>query len=259
MHPTLSIVVPAYNEAARLGHSLKTVFAYLNQTNTNVEVIVVDDGSSDETRNVAQAAFEFAGSVKTLLISVRPNRGKGYAVRTGLLVARAPVAIFFDADLSTPIEEIPKVVKPIESEGYDLVFGSRALDRSLIGIHQPWRREFGGRVFNRIVRLATGLPFADTQCGFKAFRLSTCRPVIENAVIDRFAFDVEMLYLAQAAGLRLKEVPVRWDHNDGSKVNVWRDSYRMFREVQLVRRRSRASLSKIAIHPQITQISQKSV
>jgi len=255
MKPTLSIVVPAYNEAARLGQSLKSVFTYLNQTNANAELIVVDDGSSDETRNVAQAAFEFSGPTETVLISVRPNRGKGYAVRTGLLAARAPVAIFFDADLSTPIEEIPKVLAPIESEGYDLVFGSRALDRSLIGVHQPRRRELGGRVFNRVVRLATGLPFADTQCGFKAFRMSTCLPVIEAAVIDRFAFDVEMLYLAKAAGLRLKEVPVRWNHNDGSKVNVLRDSYRMFREVQLVRRRSRTSLSKIAIHPQTTQKS----
>jgi dolichyl-phosphate beta-glucosyltransferase len=256
MSPNLSIIVPAYNEAVRLGQSLKSIFTYLNETHPSAELIVVDDGSSDETRAVAQKGFELAGSIQAKLISVHPNRGKGHAVRTGLLAARAPIAVFFDADLSTPLAEIPKVLAPIESEGYDLVFGSRALDRSLIGVHQPWRREFGGRVFNLVVRISTGLPFADTQCGFKAFRSSTCRPIIEAATIDRFAFDVEMLYLAQAAGLRLKEVPVRWDHNDGSKVNVLRDSYRMFREVQSIRRRSRASLKQIAIQPQITQIRQ---
>jgi glycosyltransferase involved in cell wall biosynthesis len=246
MNPKLSLVIPAYNESSRLGNSLETVFAYLNQTDLGAEVIVVDDGSSDATVHVAQESFAAASNIQTSLIPVHPNRGKGYAVRTGLIAARAPIAIFFDADLSTPIEEIPKVVLPIERDGYDVVFGSRALDRSLIGVHQPWRREMGGRAFNLLVRLSTGLPFADTQCGFKAFRLSTCRPVIDAAVIDRFAFDVELLYLAQSMGLRLKEVPVRWDHNDGSKVNVLRDSLRMFREVQSIRRRSRASLSKIA-------------
>lgn len=246
MNPKLSIVIPAYNESARLGQSLKTVFSYLNQSNLAAEVIVVDDGSSDETAQVAQEGFAFAENIPANLISVSPNRGKGFAVRTGLSTAKAPIALFFDADLSTPVSEIPKVIEPIEKEGFDVVFGSRALDRSLIGVHQPMRREFGGRVFNAIVRLSTGLPFADTQCGFKAFRLSTCRSIIEAAVIDRFAFDVELLYLAQSAGLRLKEVPVRWDHNDGSKVNVLRDSLRMFREVQSIRRRSRASLSRIS-------------
>ena len=197
MVPKLSLVIPAYNESARLGNSLKTVFTYLNQVDLGAEVIVVDDGSSDDTAHVAQQAFTAAGNVQTNLVSVRPNRGKGYAVRAGLKAARAPIAIFSDADLSTPIDEIPKVVLPIEHDGYDVVFGSRALDRSLIGVHQPWRREMGGRVFNLLVRLSTGLPFADTQCGFKAFRLSTCRQVLDAAVIDRFAFDVELLYLAQ--------------------------------------------------------------
>lgn len=245
MNPKLSLVIPAYNESARLGNSLKTVFAYLNHTGLGAEVIVVDDGSTDNTVQVARQSFAAADNIQTTLITVCPNRGKGHAVRTGLFASRAPIAVFFDADLSTPIEEIPKVVRPIERDGYDVVFGSRALDRSLIGVHQPWRREMGGRMFNLLVRLSTGLPFADTQCGFKAFRLSSCYPMIDAAVIDRFAFDVELLYLAQSIGLRLKEVPVRWDHNDGSKVNVLRDSLRMFREVQSIRRRS-ASLSKIA-------------
>src|SRR5699024_5078310 len=129
-----------------------------------------------------------------------------------LLATRSPVALFSDADLSTPITELPKMVEPIERGDYDLVFGSRALDRSLIGQRQPWRREQGGKVFNAIVRLATALPFADTQCGFKAFRMETARPVIEQAQVEGFGFDVELLFLASRAGLRMLEVPVRWDH-----------------------------------------------
>jgi hypothetical protein len=148
--------------------------------------------------------------------------------------------LFSDADLSTPIDEASKLVEPIHSGEVDIAFGSRALDRSLIGNHQPWRREQGGRVFNLIVRTATGLPFWDTQCGFKAFRLDVCRPVIEKAQTDGFGFDVELLYLAYKAGLRMREVPVRWNHFDGSKVSFFRDSLRMFREVIELRSRSSA-------------------
>lgn len=245
MTPTLSIIVPAYNEAPRLGGSLKTIFAYLHDTNVNAEVIVVDDGSLDKTTMVAEESFAAAGGIHSTLIRNKPNRGKGHAVRTGLLAARAPLALFSDADLSTPISEIPKLLAAIQEDGCDLVFGSRALDRSLIGVHQPWRREQGGRVFNQVVRLATGLPFWDTQCGFKAFRLSTCRPIIEAATIDRFGFDVELLYVARLAGLRLREIPVRWDHNDGSKVSMFRDSLRMFAEVQSIRRRRHSYLEVI--------------
>jgi glycosyltransferase involved in cell wall biosynthesis len=165
-----------------------------------------------------------------------PNRGKGAAVRTGLLAAQEAIGLFFDADLSTPLEETPKVVDPIASGKFDIAFGSRSLDRSLIGDHQPWRREQGGRVFNLLVRVATGLPFWDTQCGFKAFRLDVCRPILEAARIAGFAFDVELLYLAQRAGLRLREVPVRWNHHEGSKVHFVQDSLRMLREVVALRR-----------------------
>ena len=245
MAPTLSIIIPAYNEATRLGRSLETIYEYLNQTYPDSEVIVVDDGSIDETATIAEKSFEAAGKLSVRLIRVKPNKGKGYAVRAGLLSATAPIALFSDADLSTPISETSKLLAAIEREGNDLVFGSRALDRSLIGVHQPWRREQGGRVFNLMVRLATGLPFSDTQCGFKAFRMSTCRPVIEAAVIDRFSFDVELIYVAHLAGLRLKEIPVRWDHNDGSKVSVARDSWRMFNEVQRIRARRRLYLETI--------------
>jgi glycosyltransferase involved in cell wall biosynthesis len=239
MSYSLSIVIPAYNEAARLGQTLRTVFEYLNQYIPDSEVIVVDDGSSDGTADVAERSFGEAGSVAARAIRGGENRGKGWVVRNGLLAARAPIALFSDADLSTPITETPKLVEPIESGYFDLTFGSRALDRSLIGVHQPWRREQGGRVFNLIVRLATGLPFWDTQCGFKAFRMNVCRPIIEAATINRFGFDVELIYLAYLAELSLREIPVRWDHNEGSKVEVARDSWRMFNEVRLIRARAR--------------------
>ena len=160
------------------------------------------------------------------MISYKSNLGKGRAVRLGLLAARGDVALFSDADLSTPITETPKLVDPIMRGECDLTFGSRALDRNLIGVHQPWRREQGGRIFNLAVRLATGLPFWDTQCGFKAFRMAACRPLVEAATVDRFGFDVELIYLAYRAGLRLREIPVRWDHNEGSKVSVMSDSFR---------------------------------
>jgi len=247
MAPSISIIVPAYNEAVRLGRSLEVMLEYLNSRASESELIVVDDGSSDETAAVAEESLRDAGSVAARVITVRPNRGKGYAVRTGLLAARAPIALFSDADLSTPITETPKLVEPIERGQYDLTFGSRALDRTLIGVHQPWRREQGGRIINLIVRLATALPFWDTQCGFKAFRMSVCRPLAEAATIERFGFDVEYLTVAHLAGLRLKEIAVRWDHNDGSKLSVWRDTPRLIEEVRTVRRQARRGVYDQAI------------
>lgn len=247
MPPSLSVVVPAYNEAERLGLTLRTIRDYLEGQSFESELIVVDDGSSDETVRVAEQHLIKSARISSRVIPVSPNRGKGHAVCTGLLAANAPVALFTDADLSTPITETHKLVEPIERGLYDLTFGSRALDRSLIGVHQPWRREQGGRVFNLLVRLSTGLPFWDTQCGFKAFRLSVCRPIIEAATINRFGFDVELLYVASLAGLRLREVPVRWDHNEGSKVSVARDSLRMFDEVRTIRAQARRGVYDEAI------------
>jgi len=238
MAPSLSIVVPAYNEAVRLVQSLPIILDYLNKTHPASELIVVDDGSTDDTAAVSRQALANPGSINARVITYEANRGKGYAVRRGLLASQAPVALFSDADLSSPITEAPKLIGPIEQGEYDVTFGSRALDRRLIGIHQPWRREQGGRVFNLIVRLATGLPFWDTQCGFKAFRLSACRPIVEAATIDRFGFDVELLYVAQLADLRLKEIPVRWDHKVGmldASANYARDSWRMVGEVKRIR------------------------
>ena len=247
MSQFLSIVIPAYNEAVRLGKSLATVLDYMRQNYPQGEVIVVDDGSSDETAALARRSFENSGSVRTSVISYRSNLGKGRAVRLGLLAARGEIALFSDADLSTPITEAPKLVGPILNNECDVTFGSRALDRKLIGVHQPWRREQAGRVFNLVVRLATGLPFWDTQCGFKAFKMSVCRPLVEAATVDRFGFDVELLYLSFRAGLRLREVPVRWDHNEGSKITLFSDSFRMVNEVGLIRQQARRGVYDGAI------------
>ena len=240
MAPKISIVVPAYNEAARLGASLRAIVAYLNDQRAESELIVVDDGSSDNTAQFAEQTLADPGGVAARVIRYEKNRGKGYAARTGLLAAQSNIALFSDADLSTPITEAPKLVDLIRNGECDLAFGSRALDRRLIGVHQPWRREQGGRVFNLIVRLATGLPFWDTQCGFKAFRMSVCRPLIEAAQIDRFGFDVELIYLSHLAQLRLREIPVRWNDDPASKVGVMRDSWRMVDEVRRIRRAANA-------------------
>jgi glycosyltransferase involved in cell wall biosynthesis len=239
MTNSLSIVIPAYNEVTRLGESLRIVVDYLHSNWADAELIVVDDGSSDNTAVVAREVLDNRGSLRTSVISYKLNLGKGRAVRLGLLAARSDVVLFSDADLSTPISETPKLVEPIMRGESDLTFGSRALDRDLIGVHQPWRREQGGRIFNLVVRVATGLPFWDTQCGFKAFRMSVCRPLVEAANVDRFGFDVELLYLAHKAGLRLKEIPVRWDHNEGSKVSVMSDSIKMLNEVSSIRQQAR--------------------
>lgn len=236
--PHLALIVPAFNEAHRLDHTLPTMLSYLQSHRPGSELIVVDDGSHDGTPEVAEAIAAQNRAVPVRVLRSPNNRGKGHAVRTGLLAAEAEIALFTDADLSTPLSELPKMIEPIEAGEYDLVFGSRALDRKLIGQRQPWRREQGGRVFNGLVRLTTGLPFADTQCGFKAFRMSVARPVIERATINGFGFDVELLFLAQRAGLRLLERPVRWDHTEGSKVHIVRDSFRMLSEILSLRARS---------------------
>lgn len=240
MRPQLSIVIPAFEEEARLGDSIREILRYLSEGRSPFELVIVDDGSRDGTSAVAvEACSEFPNAV-TSVIRYEENRGKGYAVRTGLLAATGEIALFSDADLSTPIEEIDKLIGPIKAGQFDLTFGSRALDRSLIGTHQPWRREQGGKVFNLIVRLMTGMPFWDTQCGFKAFNMEKFSPLLPLMLIDRFGFDVEFLYVARLQGLRLLEVPVRWNNDDRSKVSVVRDSIRMFDEVRQIRRNARA-------------------
>src|SRR5881394_3186141 len=237
MLPPFSIVIPCFNEQGRIGETLRVTIDYLAANAPTSELIVVNDGSTDATAAVAREKLNGA-TLQTRLLENFPNRGKGSAVRSGLLVAQKSIGLFFDSDLSTPLGETPKLIEPIANGEVDIAFGSRALDRSLIGVHQPWRREQGGRVFNLLVRVATGLPFWDTQCGFKAFQLDVCRPILEPAHVNGFAFDVELLFLANRAGLRIREIPVRWNHAEGSKVSFFRDSLRMLREVIALRARS---------------------
>jgi glycosyltransferase involved in cell wall biosynthesis len=230
MLPPFSIIIPCFNEERRVGETLRVTIEYLAANAPESELIVVNDGSTDATGRIARQILSET-KIATRVLENFPNRGKGAAVRTGLLAARGLIGLFSDADLSTPIEEAPKLIEPIANGEIDIAFGSRALDRGLIGVHQPWRREQAGRVFNLLVRVATGLPFWDTQCGFKAFRLDVCRPILERARINGFAFDVELLFLAHRAGLRIREIPVRWNHAEGSKVSFFKDSLRMLREV----------------------------
>jgi glycosyltransferase involved in cell wall biosynthesis len=244
--PSLSIVIPAYNEAARLAETLELLLRFLNRY-PGSELIVVDDGSTDRTEQVADHCLRASELVSSRVIRHQRNRGKGHALRTGLLAARSPIALFTDADLSTPVTEFPRIVEPILSGHSDIAFGSRALDRSLTSIRQPWLRETAGRAFNLVMRAATGLPFRDTQCGLKAFRMNVSRPIFRAAGIDRFAFDVEWLYVAHRAGLRLQEIPVRWNHSAGSKVSMRRDSLRMLHDLVVIRRQANAGAYDEAI------------
>lgn len=239
MIPAISIIIPAYEEEERLSDPLRQIFAFVEAEKLNAEVIVVDDGSKDKTKETAEMVCAEFPDVSSKVIRYEENRGKGFAVKTGLLGANADVAIFSDADLSTPIEEIYKLVKPIEEGEYDVTFGSRALDRSLIGTHQPWRREQGGKVMNLIIRMMSGLKFSDTQCGFKAFNMKKFRPLLDVMTVDRFGFDVEFLFVAQYHRLRLREIPVRWNNVEGSKVDVFRDTRRMISELRQIRRNAK--------------------
>jgi len=240
--PDISIVIPAFNESERLGAPLREVLAYLAEHQPNGEVIVVDDGSSDDTAQVAKAAFDEFPAIASQVVRYEANRGKGFAVRTGLKAATADIALFSDADLSTPIEEMTKLIEPIRAGEFDVTFGSRALDRSLIGTHQPWHREQGGRGMNLIIRTMSGLDFSDTQCGFKAFNMTKFRPMLDLMQIDRFGFDVEFLFVAARHGLRLAEIPVRWNDVAGSKVSGFRDARRMVNELRLIRSSARKGL-----------------
>jgi len=240
MAPGLSIVVPAYNEAARIGRSLEQIRDQLEAAGEPWELVVVDDGSTDAT---AQIVRDFAAATPAptpiRLLQNGDNRGKGFSVRRGLLEARGEVALFTDADLSAPISEAAKLLEPIATGTCDVSIGSRAVDRALITRPQALPRDLLGRCFNLAIRAMTGLRVHDTQCGFKAFRMTPLRPLIAALRIDGFAFDVELLALCAAAELRLQEIPVSWHHVDGSKVAVLRDGAGMLADTAAVVRRLR--------------------
>ena len=229
--PELSIVIPSYDEELRLPASLEKISAYIQDKRPNTEVIVVDDGSTDRTAAVAES---WRGRIPQLrVVSNGVNRGKGFSVRHGSLEAHGDVVLFTDADLSSPIEEGEKLLRTLRS--HDVAIGSRAVDRSLIEVHESPFREFAGIIFNRIVRIILRLPFVDTQCGFKAFRRERCHIIFEQQTIERFGFDPELLYLARHHGLSIAEVPVRWAHSPTTKVNMLRDSVQMFLDVFVIR------------------------
>ena len=214
MRRSISIIIPAYNEEKRLPATLRTVKAYLEAASWEFsEIVVVDDGSRDGTVEVARKAG-------VRLLRNPGNRGKGYSVRHGMLDAQGDWVLFSDADLSTPIEELDKLWTAVERERAQAAIGSRDLDRSLIGVRQPLFREFGGRFFNLVIRLITGLPFHDTQCGFKLFEGAAAREIFGRQRVERFGFDVEVLFIAQRLGYRTLEVPVRWNDVAGTKVSM---------------------------------------
>jgi glycosyltransferase involved in cell wall biosynthesis len=232
--PHLSIVIPAYNEADRIGRTLTETFDYLDRQNYSSEVIVVNDGSTDHTVDAVRK-FESRVGGRLRLVENPGNRGKGYSVRNGMLRADGEIALFFDADLATPTSEIVKVVGPIAEGRYDVVFGSRALDRNLIGTHQSFFREAVGRTGNLIQFAFTGLSFKDTQCGFKAFRREAAQSVFRLQQIDGFGFDPEILFIAKKQGWRLLETPVRWNHVEGSKLNPVTAPIKALMEVATIR------------------------
>jgi dolichyl-phosphate beta-glucosyltransferase len=228
----LSIIIPSYNEETRLPETLQRIAEYLPTLRLRTEVLVVDDGSRDRTAAVAES---FHGKLTGLrVLSNGTNRGKGYSVRHGMLEAQGDMVLFTDADLSAPIEEAEKLLRPLNN-GYDVALGSRAMDRSLISTRQSIFRETAGIIFNKIVRIVLRLPFVDTQCGFKAFRRERCRIIFEQQRIEGFGFDPELLYLARHYGLRAIEIPVRWGHSEATKVNMLGDSLKMFADIFTVR------------------------
>jgi dolichyl-phosphate beta-glucosyltransferase len=229
--PDLSIIIPAYNEEPRLPRTLERIRKYLASKGNEAEVLVVDDGSRDGTAKLAREWQARWPAVR--LVSNVGNRGKGYSVRHGMLEARGRVALFTDADLSAPIEEADKLLAALA--GADVAIGSRALDRGLISVHQSRVRELAGIIFNLIVRLMTGVPFRDTQCGFKAFVRARARIIFEQQKIEGFGFDPEILFLAERHSLRAVEIPVRWSHDPATKVRVLRDSLRMFCDLVRIR------------------------
>ena len=216
---SLSVVVPAFNEEHRLRETLGELVRFLRETRNAFEILVVDDGSEDRTSEIVKkcAGDNEPGMIR--LLAHPTNRGKGFSVRQGALAAEGELLLMTDADLSTPLTELEKLEKALEESSLDIAFGSRAIVGAQIRVHQPWYRERLGKTFNGLMRLLTRLQFKDTQCGFKLFRMSSCRAVFERQRLEGFAFDVEILFIAQKWGLRVAELPVEWHHSGDSRVH----------------------------------------
>jgi dolichyl-phosphate beta-glucosyltransferase len=232
LEPIYSIVIPAYNEGARLGATLEKVLSYVYGMGWDAEVVVVNDGSRDNTSDIVR---EHAAANPALRLVENPgNRGKGFSVRTGMLSARGRIVLFSDADLSSPIEEAPKLLQALEA-GADIAIGSRWLRAETQTQRQPLYRQLFGRIFNLLLRLTLGLQFKDTQCGFKAFKRSAVQAIFPLQKIERWGFDPEILFLARKFGFKVQEVPVAWGHSGGTRINPLIDGSRMFMEMLHIR------------------------
>lgn len=231
--PRLSIVIPAYNEASRIESTLVHVLRYLERQVYPSEIIVVDDGSRDATFGVVRN-MRTPNRTPIRIHQLKTNQGKGAAVKEGMLnQARGEYRLFYDADASTPIEEVDRIWAAFES-GADVVIGSRSLPESSVEVRQAPYREFMGRTYNRILKMMHLTRFIDTQCGFKAFTAAATECLFPRQTVERFSFDVELLYIAEKHGLNVREVPVRWINSRASRVNPVRDSSRMFLDLFLI-------------------------
>jgi dolichyl-phosphate beta-glucosyltransferase len=229
---TYSIVIPAYNESIRLRATVEKILAHMQEQGWDAEILVVNDGSTDDTAAIVQA---FAAQNHAVRLVQNPgNRGKGYSVRNGMLQASGEILLFSDADLSSPIEESDKLFAAIAA-GADVAMGSRWLRTELQTQRQPLYRQVYGRLFNFALRLILGLHYRDTQCGFKAFTRRAAHSIFPLQHIERWGFDPEILYLARKFGLKVKEVPVKWAHREGTRLNPLRDGIRMFGEMLKIR------------------------
>ncbi len=237
----LSLIIPAYNESDRIGPSVEKAYRYFENVDYDVELIVVDDGSTDNTiqevRNVFASKPPTLTRVTTRIIPLGVNSGKGAAVRKGMLEAKGSVRIFTDADFSTPIQEVAKIIPLIAMGEYDVVIGSRAAERrALVKKHQPWYREAMGRFYNILVQIFVFRGIRDTQCGFKGFSGDAASMLFSKLRVQGFSFDVEILYLARRYGYRIREIAVEWYNDERSTVGALSDSAKMFWELIRIRK-----------------------
>ena len=228
----ISIIIPAYNEENRISNNLKIIAEFMQSLDTPYEIIIVDDGSSDKTKEIAAKAISNIPNIN--LISYMPNKGKGFAVKTGILASKGDFVGFTDVDLSAPIDELKKLLDAI-NDGFDLAIGSRALPTSELSIHQPLYRELGGKFLNLIIRMLAVPGIKDTQCGFKLFKGDIARNIFSISILNGWSFDIEALYLSRKMGAKIAEVPIKWSHSEGSKLSPISAGFKMIADIIYMR------------------------